>query len=33
MAGDYGQRVHLDYYSPWGPVTFLIMAAGLRYVP
>ncbi len=23
-----GQRVHLDYYSPWGPVTFLITAAG-----
>src|SRR6266404_143581 len=25
-----GQRVHLDYYSPWGPVTFLIRAAGLK---
>jgi hypothetical protein len=24
-----GQRPHLDYYSPWGPVTFLITAAGL----
>src|SRR6266404_7788654 len=24
-----GQRVHLDYYSPWGPVTFLITATGL----
>jgi hypothetical protein len=25
-----GQRVHLDYYSPWGPVTFFITAAGLK---
>jgi hypothetical protein len=24
-----GQRPHLDYYSPWGPVTFLVTAAGL----
>ena len=24
-----GQRPHLDYYSPWGPVTFLITATGL----
>ena len=24
-----GQRPHWDYYSPWGPVTFLITAAGL----
>ena len=24
-----GQRVHVDYYSPWGPVTFLMVAAGL----
>src|SRR5258708_38437819 len=25
-----GQRPHLDYYSPWGPVTFLVVAAGLK---
>jgi hypothetical protein len=25
-----GQRPHVDYYSPWGPVTFLITAAGLE---
>src|SRR5260370_42113817 len=24
-----GQRPHLDYYSPWGPVTFLVTAAGI----
>ena len=24
-----GQRVHLDYSSAWGPVTFLLVAAGL----
>src|ERR1700693_6351930 len=24
-----GQRPHLDYYSPWGPVTFLVTAMGL----
>lgn len=24
-----GQRPHLDYYSPWGPVTFLVTALGL----
>jgi hypothetical protein len=23
------QRPHLDYYSPWGPVTFLVTAMGL----
>jgi hypothetical protein len=24
-----GQRPHLDFYSPWGPLTFLIVALGL----
>jgi hypothetical protein len=24
-----GQRPHVDYYSPWGPVTFLLVALGL----
>jgi hypothetical protein len=24
-----GQRPHLDYYSPWGPVMFLVSALGL----
>ena len=24
-----GQRPHVDYYSPWGPLTFLIVALGL----
>ncbi|MGA9627706.1 MAG: hypothetical protein WBQ65_24745 [Bryobacteraceae bacterium] len=25
----HGERVHVDYTSAWGPVTFLLMAAGL----
>ena len=25
-----GQRVHVDYVSPWGPVMFLIVGLGLR---
>jgi len=25
-----GQRPHVDYYSPWGPLTFLIDALGLK---
>lgn len=25
-----GQRPHLDFYSPWGPVTFLITGLGLK---
>src|SRR5687768_7818666 len=25
----HGQRVHVDYSSAWGPVTFLIVAGGL----
>ncbi len=24
-----GQRPHVDYYSPWGPVTFLIISLGM----
>lgn len=25
-----GQRVHVEYSSPWGPLTFLIVGAGLK---
>jgi hypothetical protein len=25
-----GQRVHIDYSSPWGPLTFLVVALGLK---
>src|SRR5512140_663372 len=25
-----GQRPHVDYSSPWGPLTFLLVAVGMR---